>query len=152
VTDQYADPMAAAQARVSRLRKRFSRFAGIVLALVGVVALVIGGVLLASQRWPLVQATVQSCQTRITHTTGSHRSSTTDCAMVWQDSSGVHTATVGFNGHGPNGPTVALRVHGATAVEATPIWAGWVTLGVGFVLASAGVIVVTRSLRRRTDT
>lgn len=148
MTDQYADPMAAVQARVSRLRKLFSRIAGIVLTLVGIVALIIGGVLLTSQRWPLVQATVQSCQTRVTHT-GSTRSSTTDCAMVWQDSAGVHTATVSFSGHGPKAPTVPLRVHGTTAVEATPVWVGWVTLGFGFALASAGVLVVVRSVRRR---
>jgi len=148
VTDQYADGLLAAEERVARFRKLFSRIAGIVLALVGIVALVIGAVLLASQRWPLVRATVQSCQTHVTDT-GSSRSSTTDCAMVWQDDAGIHTATVGFGGQGPRTPTVGIRVHGSTAVEATPLWLPWGVLGVGVGLAGAGGVVFARSLRRR---
>jgi hypothetical protein len=151
VNDQSAGPGPVALARVSRYRRVFVRFAGVLVGLIGLLALVIGGVLLASQRWPLVQATPQSCQSHTsTSGTGSqrHRSTTTDCVLTWDDSTGTHTAMVGFNGGAPKTPTVAIRVHGGTAVEATPGWLGWTTLAVGFALAGIGVLTLLPSRRR----
>ncbi len=136
-----------------RMRRLFGRFGAVILTLVALIALIIGGLLLASQRWPAAQATVQSCTSQLVGSgngTGtSHRHQEYHCVVNWQDSSGVRTATVNFGAKQPRiGEVDTIRVHGNTTVLATPAWAGWVTLAVGVLLGVLGVLWFLRSLRR----
>ncbi|HEY2796041.1 MAG TPA: hypothetical protein VGJ28_26995, partial [Micromonosporaceae bacterium] len=82
----------------------FRRIGGILLAVVGLIFLIIGIVLISSQRWTLVTGTVQSCTPRIVHTTSTRSTGHTeyDCQINWQDGGTAHTATVDLGPEGAN--------------------------------------------------
>jgi xanthosine utilization system XapX-like protein len=78
---------------------RLFRLAGpIVAGIVGLVFIVVGAALVASQSWESVTATANSCQTRIDRSGNppSHRNHTT-CVMIWRTAAGdYHSGTVDF--------------------------------------------------------
>ncbi len=139
--------------RVAQLRRLFSRFAAVVITLVGVVALIIGSVLLASQRWPAADATVQSCTSHLSRSSGTstHRTAQVqwDCQVTWVDSAGSHTDTLDYGGkHAVPGEVDRIRVHGNVIVLENPVWVPYVVLGVGLVLLVVGVFLFVRTVRR----
>jgi hypothetical protein len=130
-------------------RRLLRRLAGAVLALAGIVFLIVGAALLASQRWTPVTATVQSCTTRATHATSGSTRYDQVCTVSWQDPAGPRTATVDFGqARTAPGTDARIRVHGGSAVLATPAWAGYAVLGAGLLLAGAGAVVSIRAWRR----
>jgi hypothetical protein len=123
----------------------FRRLAGIVVALVGVIFLVIGILEISSQSWTLTTATVQSCTPRIvTSNSGSGRIHTDYyCQVSWQDGGASHTATIDLGTKTKNvGQSQQLRVHGDSAAVPTPGWLGWVFGGLGILLLASGVWLV----------
>jgi hypothetical protein len=146
MTDQFMMP---GSARVSAAAT-FLRWArGILLVLVGLVALIVGGLLLASQNWPAATGTVGSCTTRTTTTTSHSRTPHQSCVVRWTTGTQQHQATVDFGAARKSaGESVALRVHGDRAVSASPAWLGYFVLAVGLILLVGGVLLTLRARRR----
>lgn len=128
------------------------RLAGpIVAGIAGVIFLVVGATLVASQTWERVTGTASACQTRIERTGNppSHRTHTT-CELTWRTAAGEnHQGTVDFGGNTvSNGQTVQLRVHGDIAAEAVPAWLAWGSLALGLGLAGGGGFWLWRAIGR----
>ncbi|BCB90528.1 DUF3592 domain-containing protein [Phytohabitans suffuscus] len=139
--------------RVMRRVRLFHTAAGVLLALIGLVALVIGAVFTASQTWPSATGTVGECTTVSTRT-GSSGTPTyrQRCEVSWMDGARRRTTYLDLDtARAAPGAPVALRYRGDTAVEETPPWLGLTTGGVGLALVAAGVFVALRARRRYRD-
>lgn len=135
---------------VARRIRLFRRAAGILVALVGVVAAVVGAVLTASQTWPAATATVQDCTVVSTRTgTSGTPSYRRRCEVSWMDGDRPRTATLDLDSdQAAPGAAVRVRYHGGTTVAESPPWIGFLTGGVGLLLVAAGAVVLIRAGRR----
>ncbi|MDQ7904120.1 hypothetical protein RB614_06230 [Phytohabitans sp. ZYX-F-186] len=144
-----SDPLPPVARAVRRVRL-FRLAAGVLVALVGLVALVVGGVFTASQTWPSATGTVGACTTVSTSTGTGTRTYRHRCEVSWMDGARRRTAHVDLDGDQAfPGSAVALRYRGDTAVVETSPWVGPVTGGVGLVLVAAGAFVLVRARRHR---
>jgi len=142
-----SDPLPPA-ARVGRQVRLFHTFAGVLLALVGLIATVIGGVLTASRTWPSATGTVGTCEV-VSTGSGSTRSTTHRCEVSWMDGDRARTMSVDVGrGDAVPGTQVTIRYKGGTAVVETSPWVGAGTLAVGLVLLATGGFVAVRSFRK----
>jgi hypothetical protein len=146
-----ARSVAAVKITSSALIRLFRLLGPTMAGIVGLIFVVVGTTLAASQGWERVTATATSCLTRIERTGNppSHRNQTT-CEMTWRNAAGEeHASSVAFGGRTvANGQTVDLRVSGDTAVEAVPGWWAWGSLALGVALAGGGGVWLWRTFRR----
>ena len=125
----------------------FRLIAGVALATVGLVSLVVGINLLGSQNWATATGTVQSCKLSVTGT-GTSRQIHQTCTITWQEGGKAHSHQVDF-GKKPvhNGETKQIKVSGDNAVLPSPLWVAVLTFVVGIALIGACVYLVIRSRR-----
>ncbi|MFC0534014.1 DUF3592 domain-containing protein [Phytohabitans kaempferiae] len=132
---------------VRRIRL-FRLAAAILVALVGVVALVIGGVLTASRSWPSATGTVESCTAAAAPGPG-RTTSRQRCTVSWLDGDRRRATDIELGrAQAVPGAAVTLRYRGDTAVVETPGWAGPVTAGVGLTLLATGAYLLVRARRQ----
>jgi hypothetical protein len=131
------------------------RAGGILIALIGVIALIVGIVLMVSQSWASATGAIRSCQVQLVNPRGvgtSHGTGATyhqTCVVTWTSGGTQRTGSLSTAGHPfSSGQAVALRVHGNQVVEATPRWEGYVTAAVGLVLLVGGAVFARRAWRR----
>jgi hypothetical protein len=130
------------------------RAGGILIALIGVIALIVGIVLMVSQGWNSATGAIQSCQVRLVNPRGVGTSTGTGatyqqtCVVTWTNGGIQRTGSLSTAGRPfSSGQAVALRVHGNQVVEATSRWEGYVATAVGLVLLVGGVVFARRAWR-----
>jgi hypothetical protein len=129
----------------------FRRVAGVLAATVGVVFLIVGIVLLASQRWTPETGAVQSCRTEVSHSgTTSHSTVHQICMVQWEQDGQVHEDSLDL-GAKPIAPgsTVKIRVNGGIATAESPAWVGYLMVGIAVVLFAGGGIAIFKRPRPR---
>jgi hypothetical protein len=117
----------------------FRRFGPFIAGGIGLIFLIVGGVLLASQGWDRADGVVGACTTRVDRTETTSRTIQT-CDVAWDDASGPHTAPIDLSGNVVPGQAVALRVNGSVVTQATPVWVGVGTLAIGLALLATSVV------------
>lgn len=140
--------MMPATARAYSLARLFKRAAGVIAAIVGLIALIVGITFTASQTWPAATGTVESCTTSVSRTASGSTTHKKMCVVKWMDGEQPHTATVDLGNVARfAGESVDLRVHGDTAVVLTPGWVGYVAVVVGLLLLAGGGYFALRKSR-----
>jgi hypothetical protein len=132
----------------------FARFlrliGGVAAATVGLIFLIVGINLLASQQWATATGTVQSCTTSYTGS-GSSRHLHRICNIAWQEGGTAHSHSVDFGQKAVgNGQTYQIKVNGNSAVLPSPAWVAILTFLIGAALIGLCIFLVVRS-RRRTN-
>jgi hypothetical protein len=125
-----------------------NRFAGVVIALVGLIFVAVGGFLFVSAGWQPATATATSCHSSFTGT-GSKRHIQRACQVTWSDGGVAHTGSLTFGGGRSVtvGQQFPVRVHGDQVALPSALWVRVGTLGLGVVLLGGGLLLALRRLR-----
>ncbi len=132
---------------------RFLRLIGsVAAATVGLIFLLVGFNLLATQGWTSATGTVQSCTSSYTGS-GSSRQLQKSCDVTWTEGGVAHKLNVNFGTKSAaNGQTVQLKVNGDNALLPAPLWVALLTFLVGLALVVLCIYLFLRSRRRAAAT
>ncbi|GAA5185369.1 hypothetical protein GCM10023322_29180 [Rugosimonospora acidiphila] len=148
MTNQF--PGASTAHRSAATWRGLRRASGILMAIVGLIAVASGIHLAISHSWQKTTGQVDSCQLVTTHPSNNTTKHVADrCAVTWTQDGGSHSDTITFSkaGYTP-GQAVTLRVSGDNAAEDSAAWISWFTIAVGIVLLAGGVVMFATARRQ----